>query len=151
MTLARPTTHATGLPAYTETFPALPESVRKARRLVALAVSTWGLEYLADDAALITSELATNAVQHTRVANFRVTVVRLQAGRVRVAVIDTRKGTVPEPHLAEPDAEHGRGLAIVAALSHTTGQDPLNWGKRMWADIEDKAPTPVDDESGRDL
>ncbi|MEV6682212.1 ATP-binding protein [Streptomyces erythrochromogenes] len=139
MTLARPITHATGLPAYTETFPALPESVRKARRLVALALSAWGLEHLADDAALVTSELATNAVQHARVANFRVTVVRLAPGRVRVAVIDTRKDTVPEPHQAGPDAEHGRGLAVVTALSHTTGRDPLNWGKRIWADIEDQA------------
>lgn len=139
MTLARPITHATGLPAYTETFPALPESVGKARRLVGLAVLAWGLERLADDATLIASELATNAVQHAQVASFRVTVVRLDPGRVRIAVIDTCKGAVPQPHQAKPDAEHGRGLAIVAALSRTTGQDPLNWGKRMWADIEDQA------------
>lgn len=138
MTLARPITHATGLPAYTQTFPALPESVREARRLAALAVCAWGLEYFADDAALIASELATNAVQHAQVANFRVTVVRLEPGRVRIAVIDTRQGAVPEPLRAEADAEQGRGLAIVTALADTTGQDPLNWGKHMWADLADR-------------
>ncbi|MET8298606.1 MULTISPECIES: ATP-binding protein [unclassified Streptomyces] len=143
MTLhARSATHATGLPAYTETLPALPESVGKARRLVRLAVTTWSLEALADDAALIASELATNAVQHANVASFRITVTQLDAHRVRVAVIDTRKTFVPTPPAADPDAEQGRGLGLVAALAHATGQEPLNWGKRMWADVQRASPRP---------
>lgn len=143
MTLhARPITHATGLPAYTETFPALPESVGRARRLVRLAVTAWSLEALADDVALIASELATNAVQHANVASFRITVVRLDAHRVRVAVIDTKKTFVPMPPAAEPDAEQGRGLRLVAALADTSGQEPLNWGKRMWADVQCASPCP---------
>ncbi|MFE9222504.1 ATP-binding protein [Streptomyces lavendulae] len=143
MTLhARPTTHATGLPAYTETLPALPESVGRARRLVRLAVTAWSLEALADDACLIASELATNAVQHANVASFRITVLRLDAHRVRVAVIDTKKTFVPTPPAAEPDAEQGRGLRLVAALAHASGQEPLNWGKRMWADVQSDTPSP---------
>ncbi|MET8752228.1 ATP-binding protein [Streptomyces sp. NPDC004667] len=139
---ARSTTHATGLPAYTETLPALPESVGRARRLARLAVTTWSLEALADDVGLIASELATNAVQHANVASFRITVIRLGTHRVRVAVIDTKKTFVAMPPAAEPDAEQGRGLCLVAALAHATGQEPLNWGKRMWAEVECASPCP---------
>ncbi|MEV7442839.1 ATP-binding protein [Streptomyces sp. NPDC091204] len=143
MTLhARPITHATGRPAYTETLPALPESVGRARRLVRLAVTAWSLEALADDAVLIASELASNAVQHANVASFRITVVRLDAYRVRVAVMDAKKAFVPTPPATQPNAEQGRGLRLVAALAHASGQEPLNWGKRMWADIQCDTPGP---------
>jgi hypothetical protein len=46
--------------------PAIPESVRIARFHVRAALGYCELDRLADDAAIITSELVTNAVQHAR-------------------------------------------------------------------------------------
>ena len=27
-------------------------------------------------------------------------------------------------------------------LAHASGQEPLNWGKRMWADVQSDTPSP---------
>ncbi|MYS32870.1 ATP-binding protein [Streptomyces sp. SID4920] len=121
------------LPAYVETLPRGPDSVRAARRLVGLALTVWGMDPgLRDSAQLVTSELVTNAVRHTRRA-VRVTVTRLDGDRVKVAVVDLAL-THPAPRSAGADQESGRGLQIVAALAKRQwGVDTLAFGKRVWA------------------
>lgn len=120
--------------ARTATFLRDRESVPAARRFVHAALVSWKMPELADTAELVVSELATNAVQHARRGAFRVTLTRLDGDRVRVAVIDHSR-TLPEPADPGDDEDHGRGLAIVEALSQQWGTDPLNWGKRVWADL----------------
>ncbi|GGT29108.1 hypothetical protein GCM10010254_57150 [Streptomyces chromofuscus] len=124
-----------GTPVATRCFPREAQSVAVARQFVHLALVELKLPDLADWAELITSELASNAVRHARHDSFRVTVRRLGATRVRVAVIDKSRDL---PELVAPcdDDEHGRGLALVDAFSAQWGTDPLNWGKRVWADLE---------------
>ena len=63
-----------------------PESVQVARDLVAEACRTWQLPGLRDDAALIMSELAANAVDHAA-GDFLVTVFG-RGGRLHLAVRD---------------------------------------------------------------
>lgn len=64
--------------AYTETMPCEPESAGKARVLVAVALSAWGLDALADAAKVVVSELVGNAVRHTGCHSIRVTLTRLK-------------------------------------------------------------------------
>ncbi|WP_405759409.1 ATP-binding protein [Streptomyces sp. NBC_01420] len=124
------------LPSYTETLPRLPESVRRGRRFVGLVLEVWGMNDVQDAAELVASELLTNAVQHARRAAVRLTVTRLDSGRVRVAVVDLSR-ECPLPRIAGAGEESGRGLAIVDAASQGRwGVDPLAWGKRIWADLE---------------
>ncbi|EST17994.1 hypothetical protein M878_45845 (plasmid) [Streptomyces roseochromogenus subsp. oscitans DS 12.976] len=129
-----------GTPVVTDVLPREPGSVPKARQLVREALVAWELTHLTDAAELIISELSANAVQHTRYPVFRVKVQRCHDGRVRLAVID--KSTA-EPVLRPMDdeAEEGRGLALVAAVAHEWGIDPLGWGKRVWADLEVPEPS----------
>lgn len=130
------------MPAYTETLPRTPKSAHDARRLVRLALDVWGLDDVRDSAEIVISELLTNAVLHARRDSVRVTVTRLSDERVRVAVVDLSH-EYPEPRPAGSDAESGRGLEIVDALSGGQwGVDPLRWGKRVWAELpaQEEAP-----------
>ncbi|MFE4669392.1 ATP-binding protein [Streptomyces sp. NPDC056716] len=60
---------------------------------------------------------------------------RLGDDQVRVAVTDRSKA-LPEPAFPSDDEAHGRGLAIIDAVSREWGVEPLNWGKRVWVDLE---------------
>jgi anti-sigma regulatory factor (Ser/Thr protein kinase) len=73
-----------------------------------------------DDAVVVASELGSNAVAHSasRLAGGRFVVhaARLWAGHAAVIVTD-EGGPLVLPVPAGPDAETGRGLAVVRALS----------------------------------
>ncbi|MET7621279.1 ATP-binding protein [Streptomyces sp. NPDC005408] len=122
------------LAAYTETMPCRPESARKARVLIARALSAWDLDGLTDSAKLVVSELVGNAARHTRCHSIRVTISRLDTDCVRIAVID-KSAKKAVPRVAPAGGEGGRGLAVVARLSEDTGTDPFSWGKRVWAQL----------------
>jgi len=128
------TPRPTGHPGYSETLPRESESAATARRLVRAACAAWRLDELADDGALIVSELVSNAVQHARSDALRVSITRPGAARVRLAVVDKSKA-VPVPCEAGEDDEHGRGLALVGLLAESWGTDPLPWGKCVWAEL----------------
>ncbi|WP_181803111.1 ATP-binding protein [Streptomyces shenzhenensis] len=130
---------ADGSPVVTSVLPREPESVPAARRLVRHTLADWRLSNLADTAELVVAELSANAVEHARHASFRVTLKRGPGDRVRVAVTD-KSTALPVLRALDEEDEGGRGLALVAALSCQWGTDPLNWGKRVWADLEPEQP-----------
>ena len=117
-----------GPPAVTATctrsFPGRPESVSAARAWVAGFLPG---SPAADDAALMTSELVTNAVLYSasRLPGGIVTVsVRTADGSMRVDVVD--QGEAP-PCMAAPGGL-GVGLAIVSELADVFGADgPDRW------------------------
>ncbi|MEK8173502.1 ATP-binding protein [Streptomyces sp. M19] len=92
-----------------------------ARRLVRIALATWGLDDLADDGALIVSELATNAIQHTACCSITVSVDRFGPASVRIAVVDTSK-LMPRRRAPGDTESRGRGLLLVEELA--TGGAP---------------------------
>ncbi|MBM9618015.1 ATP-binding protein [Streptomyces zhihengii] len=124
----------TGPPGYSRTLRREPESAASARRLVRTALSAWGLADLADGAALIVSELVSNAVRHGRRESIRVFVERPGPSRVRVGVVDFSH-RLPRRGECEARSEGGRGLAIVEALAENWGVERLSWGKRVWAEL----------------
>lgn len=110
-----------------------PTSVRKAREFVSRTLSEWDLERLVDDALLVVSELATNALTHADSA-CRVRLA-LTSATVRIDVLDTGAGT-PEPQPASSTAEHGRGLHLVGALTSAWGLEVVpGEGKLVWAEL----------------
>lgn len=121
-----------GHPGYTETLPCAAESAEPARQLVRTALGAWGLDVLADDGALVVTELVANAARHAQGRSIRVSVSRPGTDAVRVAVAD-RSTARPAPREAGPYDVGGRGLALVDALSDRWGSDPLPFGKRVWA------------------
>jgi len=107
--------------------------VARARRFIAERCEEWDCGAAVDDAALVATELVTNALVH---ASARCELRARLAGRVlHIDVHDTGAGT-PDLQAADERAEHGRGLLIVSALCAAWGVDarPAN-GKRVWAQL----------------
>jgi anti-sigma regulatory factor (Ser/Thr protein kinase) len=105
-----------------------------ARRFVKDTLRGWQCEALLDDALLVVSELATNAVIHSHAA---FTVHLHRAGnRVRIAVRDSNDAA-PVAGDAPDMALGGRGLAMVAAVSDDWGCEQAGSGKTVWAEFAD--------------
>lgn len=88
----------------------------------------------ADDAALVVTELVTNAVLHGR-PPVRVRVTGTDQDAVRLEVEDAGSDLPVRPR-GGPDAMTGRGLGMVAALAGRWGVDtPSSGGKVVWAEV----------------
>src|SRR5215469_10726082 len=101
----------------------LPSAVPCARLHTRAILAEWGLAHLTDTAELLVSELATNALQATQAANLASSLtIYLHANDawLRVGVWDALRQP-PGQHPHDLTADHGRGLQIVAALSHDWG------------------------------
>lgn len=115
---------------------ARPEAVRPARQHAMAAVRRWRLDALADTAELLVSELVTNAVlasatQAAPKIRFWLASDRRQL-MIHVWDPDHRR---PVSRDAWPDAETGRGLLLVTALSAQWGcyAPDGHGGKIVWA------------------
>lgn len=112
--------------------------VKAARAFVDDRLSSWGLAEISDTLGLIVSEIVTNALIH---AGSDVDVrLRAFADHVRLEVRDSDSNPpVPSPlALSEEEnaqAEHGRGLLIVEALSRQWNTSPNGRGKTVWLDV----------------
>jgi anti-sigma regulatory factor (Ser/Thr protein kinase)/GAF domain-containing protein len=112
--------------------------VKAARTFVDDRLSSWGLAEVSDTLQLIVSEIVTNALIH---AGSDVDVrLRAFADHVRLEVRDSDSNPpVPSPlALSEEEnaqAEHGRGLLIVEALSRQWNTSPNGRGKTVWLDV----------------
>lgn len=124
-------------------YPAQLESVRLARRFVLSVVEAVGLDGCADDAGLLVSELAANAVLHAR-SGFAVHLRPTLEGGVRVEVADASPlPPVRTPHSAS--AMSGRGLDLVACTAVRWGSHPHGAGKVVWFEVENTAVLPAPD------
>src|SRR5215467_4875809 len=125
----------------------VPESARTAREFTVATLREWQLEPLTEDAVVIASELATNAIQHGTPAatadgandprRSRVELSWcLQASRL-ICVVTDQAGTPPAVAAQDPEAESGQGLQIVGALAAPWGWTILGTGeKAVWAALE---------------
>jgi len=108
-------------------------SAGAARRFTEAQCAAWGVSDVVDAALLVVSELVTNAVTHARSA----CTLRLarSADAIRLEVSDDGIGS-PDPLVADPDDEHGRGLLLVSAMSSAWGvNSTASGGKLVWAEI----------------
>jgi anti-sigma regulatory factor (Ser/Thr protein kinase) len=132
-------TASTSLIAFT--LPGTPCSVRMARFYVRAALRYHDLSDLGEDCEAVASELVTNAVTHADSPSIGVELMRLEgSGRLAVGVAVTDSSPLP-PVLREvrDDAEHGRGLHLVAALSAGWSWYPYGTGKAVYAILMRKA------------
>jgi CheY-like chemotaxis protein/anti-sigma regulatory factor (Ser/Thr protein kinase) len=107
-------------------------AAREARAMVSDLLGRWGYHELVDDAALVVSELVTNAVTHAS-SNCAVVVNRSGDG-VRIQVRDQGAGS-PDPQPPSDTAEGGRGLMIVSALAKAWGVDSVPPTKSVWVEL----------------
>jgi anti-sigma regulatory factor (Ser/Thr protein kinase) len=114
-----------------------PIAVRHARGFVATAMTKWGLADLADEAELLTSEVLTNAIVHAHTPVQLL--VEVHSGSVVVAVKDASTTTTIAPESDEvaeladaAEADQGRGMVLVDALSDRWGWWEVEGGKVVW-------------------
>jgi anti-sigma regulatory factor (Ser/Thr protein kinase) len=112
-----------------------PASARQARAAVRQALAAWGMDDPSGDAELLASELVANAAEHTGSQQIGF-MLRRHTGRdgqrgVTCEVTDTSPA-MPRRTDPGPDAERGRGLAIVTALASASGVRPETGGKTAW-------------------
>jgi hypothetical protein len=113
-------------------FVPLPAAIGEARGFVAGVLGAWGDDPLGAQAAVIVSELATNAVRHAR-SPFRVSIARTESS-VRVGVRDASRD-LPARIDGDTARTGGRGIALIAALADAWGTDAETDGKTVWAEL----------------
>jgi anti-sigma regulatory factor (Ser/Thr protein kinase) len=117
------------------TVPARTGSVPATRAFLVNLLKGWDIAVdTIDDAALLVTELVTNAIEHG--AGMVAIEVCIMDGVLHVAVSD-RGRWVPHQAEADPEAEHGRGLWLVEAVSSDWGRTPQDGGdgKTVWFDL----------------
>ncbi|MEU5578050.1 ATP-binding protein [Streptomyces huasconensis] len=116
-----------------------PNSVAQARRLLRAQLGVWAVrdDDACDAAALVLSELVTNAVAHTT-SRWIVCELCADSGKLRISVSDEGCGpSVPRPVHRGADEEHGRGLLLVDAVSSAWGVHEAGpgVGRTVWAEL----------------
>ncbi|MBI0377286.1 ATP-binding protein [Streptomyces albiflaviniger] len=115
--------------------PCIPEAIGSVRRHASMVLTDWNVPPdTADDALLVISELATNAITYALApAILRLAWTKVGSERfLRIEVTDA--GPAPHTQPSEPE-EHGRGTLIVAALSTRHGLRAHPGGITRWADL----------------
>ena len=130
----RPIFHRTSLLE----FAPLPGAIPCARLHAVAVLHEWGLRDLADDAALIVSELMTTAADASAILPDRPPItLRLLAGEKSLIIEawdHSPRGL--EPGEPDPDAECGRGLTVVAALADRWGWERTGHHRKVvWAEL----------------
>jgi anti-sigma regulatory factor (Ser/Thr protein kinase) len=112
-----------------------PDGPRAARAFLSDALVAWDQERHADLAALLVSELVTNAIVHGH-SDVRLRVTMLDS-TIRVEVNDH---SVEAPRLlaSNPTEPGGYGLPLVDTLADEWGYELVDGdGKRVWFELED--------------
>jgi anti-sigma regulatory factor (Ser/Thr protein kinase) len=113
--------------------PSVPSSVARLRRFAVEQCRLSGRPVDCDTLALLVSEVATNALIHSR-GDVRLSVLPDSSG-VRAEVHDEGQG-MPTPREPGLDAEGGRGLGLVETLAARWGTDPTREGKTVWFELD---------------
>jgi anti-sigma regulatory factor (Ser/Thr protein kinase) len=114
--------------------PATPLGPATARHVVTALLEGWQLSEVAADAALVVSELVTNAVQHAPMTDSFELELLCHDERLRISLAD---GSSIRPVVRELRAEHprGRGMRLVSELTDDWGAEDLGTGKRVWVEL----------------
>ena len=114
-----------------------PAAAAEARRRVRAAIASWQIPVDQDAALLLTSELVTNAVRH-EAGQAVMLAITCAGGQLRVDVHDTSR-SLPAVADVPADAETGRGLLLVTALSADWGCYRTSTGKAVYFTLTGQA------------
>lgn len=120
--------------------PHIPEAVRTLRHRARTVLTQWNFSQEAiDEALLVISELATNAISHALPpAELRLSISETDGRRIlHIEVTDAGPALRPPPFPSDrPNSdESGRGISIVATLSLRRGTHSTPERITRWADL----------------
>jgi anti-sigma regulatory factor (Ser/Thr protein kinase) len=130
-----------GEPQFEASLPADRAAIPPVRRQLRARLQADGLEYVADDVALICQELMTNAIVHGCVdLPPGATVIVTVAWSDSQLRVDVRDPSDKEPEERNPSANRtsGRGLVLVKQLFDRWGVEPhpAGSGKSVWTELD---------------
>jgi anti-sigma regulatory factor (Ser/Thr protein kinase) len=123
-----------------------PAAAAEARSQVRAAICTWDVPVDGSVAALLTSELVTNAIRY-EAGEIVLLVITCSGDQLRVDVHDTSR-LLPVLVDAPADAEMGRGLMLVATLSADWGFYLTPAGKAVFFTLAFQPDLAEDDRRG---
>ncbi|MBT2387411.1 ATP-binding protein [Streptomyces sp. ISL-11] len=111
---------------------ALPPRIGQVRRIVSAQLRYWHLDSLIDPAALGVTELLTNVHRHAEPDKRCTVEIDLVLDQLTVSVRD-HDPRLPRVGGGDTGSTHGRGLALIAAVSASWGvQERHDGGKVVW-------------------
>ncbi|MFD5495418.1 ATP-binding protein [Streptomyces sp. NPDC127091] len=111
------------------------EQVSSLRRALRTHLECWGLQELTDSAELCVSELAANVIKHVGPGTPSTLVTLLNSTHLRIAVHDPDPRALPTLACADVEAETGRGMALIEAVSDRWGVDLNGDRKATWCEL----------------
>ena len=99
---------------------------------MASTLEAWELTHIGDSAALLVTELVTNAVVHA--ASTVVVGIGRVGDVVRISVADESE-IAPTRRVPQEVTPGGHGLNLVGRMARSWGHDVVKGGKVVWADI----------------
>jgi len=126
-------------------FAPLPGAIPCARLHAVHVLHEWGLRELAEDAALIVSELMTNAAEASVALADRPPITFRLLACEKSLIIEAWDHSPADLEPREPgaEAESGRGLTVVAALSDRWGWERTGYHRKVvWAELARHAHSP---------
>ncbi|MFJ6723837.1 ATP-binding protein [Streptomyces sp. NPDC091281] len=132
---------------------AVASAVSVSRHFVRLTLGKWQAGSVEGDAALVVSELVTNAIKVSGVLDRQPTWAEMDAlalvtvrliGLDASIVVEVGDASQEQPVLRRPDgdAEGGRGLLLVEEIAENWGSYRTRRGKAVWAEIPVPEVTP---------
>jgi anti-sigma regulatory factor (Ser/Thr protein kinase) len=116
------------------TFPGHPSQIGHAREFTRRVLESCPV---LDEAVLLVSELATNALEHTATGtggSFEITILTCETS-LMIAVTDSGSPQTPAPGNLDPESETGRGLGLVEILSQRWGHCGGRHGRTVWFEL----------------
>ncbi|WP_344551088.1 ATP-binding protein [Kitasatospora saccharophila] len=115
-----------------------PSQVRPARRRVRTLAVGWGIRLEEDTRTaldVITSELVTHAVRHSKGAMLTAAVHADPVRRLAMVQVSGGSLILPRARTVGSDPEAGQGMFLVERLARDHGAQRTEAGKRMWAEL----------------
>jgi two-component sensor histidine kinase len=116
-------------------FPGRAEQISRARDFTRRVLGSCSVT---DEAVLLVSELATNALAHTTTGDggqFDVTIYRDETS-VLIGVTDNGSDKTPAPGTLDPESETGRGLGLVELIAYRWGHCGGKHGRTVWFELK---------------
>ena len=118
------------------TLAATARAVGLARQATHEALASWRVAHVAETAALLVSELVTNAVRHAQTDGSAV-VLRLEtAGSWLWIEVHDADPQVPQPRTPDRLEGSGFGFVLIEALADNWGVRAATIGKAVWAELD---------------
>ncbi|MER6069421.1 ATP-binding protein [Streptomyces sp. NPDC001817] len=117
------------------------EEVAALRRTLRFHLERWGLQELSEAAQLCVSELVANVIKHVGPGTPTTLAVSMSGTHLRIEVHDPDPRVLPTLTDVDADAETGRGMALIEAITDRWGIDLAPGRKATWCELRTNLKT----------